>query len=154
MAQVLNLGGIQSGQVRLLGPKDAHASRSEIFSRSLEPETTGIARTLIQTHVMGGLAGGFAGLAVFAWFYKAGHPMVASSPLLALIALGGFGITFGLLAAGLAAMRPDHILLISTVRSALRHNRWAVVTHPTDRAQTAKVKQVLLGNSAEVLSTF
>ena len=56
--------------------------------------------------------------------------MIASSPLLALIALVGFGTTFGLLAGGLLPMRPDHIRLITRVRSALRHDHWAVVAHP------------------------
>ena len=154
LAQVQRIGGLQAGQVRLLGPQDARASHRDLFARTLEPEPRGIARTFIQTHVVGGMAGGFVGLALFTWFYKAGHPMILSSPLLAAIALVGFGITFGLLLGGLLSIRPDHVLLITKVRSALRHNRWAVVTHPTSPEQTAKVKEVLQGNAEEVVSTL
>lgn len=49
-------------------------------------------------------------------------------------------------------MRPDHIRLITRVRSALRHDHWAVVAHPTTPEQAAQVKAVLHG-SAEVVST-
>lgn len=80
--------------------------------------------------------------------------MVASSPLLAFIALVGFSITFGLLAGGFLSMRPDHIRLITRVRSALRHNHWAVVAHPTTPEQTARVKAVLHDSAAEVISTL
>ena len=101
MAAVMRLGGLQPGQVRLLGPHDARAPQREIFSYAMEPEPQGIARTFYQTHLVGGMAGAAAGLALYAWFWRAGHPMIASSPLLALIALVGFGTTFGLLAGGL-----------------------------------------------------
>ena len=154
MERVRQVGGLGEGQVRLLGPQDARVARSEIFARTLEPEPTGMARTFFQSHAVGALAGGLAGLALYAWLYRGGQPMVASSPLLALIALCGFGATFGMLGAGLVSMRPDHILMITRVRSALRHNRWVVVAHPTDREQTAKVKQVLQSSSAEVVSTL
>jgi hypothetical protein len=120
----------------------------------MEPETQGIARTFYQTHVVGGMAGAAAGLALFAWFWRAGHPMITSSPLLAFIALVGFGTTFGLLGGGLLSMRPDHIRLITRVRSALRHDHWAVVAHPTTPEQTAKVKAVLHDSAAEVVSTL
>ena len=154
MAAVMRLGGLQPAQVRLLGPHDARAPHREIFSYAMEPEPQGIARTFYQTHLVGGMAGAAAGLALYAWFSRAGHPMIASSPLLALIALVGFGTMFGLLAGGLLSMRPDHIRLITRVRSALRHDHWAVVAHPTTPEQAAKVKAVLHGSAAEVVSTL
>jgi hypothetical protein len=154
LAQVAGVGGLRAAQVRLLGPSDARAPHREIFSHALEPETQGIARTVFQTHLVGGMAGAVAGLALYTWFYRAGHPMVASSPLLAFIALVGFSTTFGLLAGGFLSMRPDHIRLITRVRSALRHNHWAVVAHPTTPEQTARVKAVLHDSAAEVISTL
>lgn len=154
MAEMMRLDGIRTGQVKLLGPRDARAPHRELFSYSIEPETQGIARTFYQTHVLGGMAGAAAGLALYVWFLRAGHPMIASSPLLAFIALVGFGTTFGLLAGGLLSMRPDHIRLITRVRSALRHDHWAVVAHPTTPEQTAKVKAVLHDRAAEVVSTL
>jgi len=154
MAQVLRTAGLQAGQVRLLGPQHAYAPRREIFSRSMEPEPTGMARTFFQSHIVFGAAGGVLGLGVFAWFFRAAHPMILSSPLLSFIALVGFGTTFGMLFAGLLSLRPDHIRMITHVRSALRHNHWAVVAHPVDPAQTEKVKAVLEREASEVLTTL
>ena len=154
LQDLLASGALRPGQARLLGPQDARARRQEIFSKSMEPETLGIAHTLFQTHLVGGMAGGVAGLALFVWLLHAGHPMVASSPLLAFIAFVGFATTFGLLAGGLLSMRPDHIRLITKVRSALRHNRWAVIAHPVDAQQTAQVREVLERNAAEVVTTL
>ena len=155
MAQMVRAGGLQQGQVRLLGPQDARISRQEIFSRAVEPEGgQAMARSFWQAHAVTGLAGAAAGLALFMWFLREGQPMVASSPLLAFLAMVGFGTTFGLMFGGLLALRPDHVLMITRVRSALRHNRWAVVAHPTSPEQTARVKAVLEGSSAEVVSTL
>ncbi|MCB1979541.1 MAG: hypothetical protein M9919_05035 [Burkholderiaceae bacterium] len=145
--------GLERSQLRLLRPEDADAARSELFGRAVEPESAGLARTLVQTHVVGGFAGAVLGLALFYWLARADNPLITSSPVVAFIAIVGFSITFGLLAAGLLALRPDHVLLISRVRSALRENRWAVVVHPVNRAQTAKAKEVLEAGQAEVVST-
>jgi len=152
--QILRSGAVNARQVRLLGPQDARRSREELVGRALEPESRGIARTFLQTHLVAGLAGAVAGLALFMWFWRAGQPMVASSPLLAFIAIVGFATTFGLLLGGLLTLRPDHVRLITRVRSALRQNQWAVVAHPTDAQQTERVREVLEKNDAEVVSTL
>ncbi|AVO40436.1 hypothetical protein [Simplicispira suum] len=153
LEQLRNRAGLDGSQVRLLRPEDADTSHGELFGRAVEPESEGVARTLVQTHVVGGFAGAVLGVALFLWLSRADNPLVASSPVVAFVAIVGFGITFGLLAAGLLALRPDHILLISRLRTALRENRWAVVVHPVNRAQTAKAKQVLEEVQAEVVST-
>jgi hypothetical protein len=55
---------------------------------------------------------------------------------------------------GLIAIRPDHVWLITSVRRALRENRWAVIVHRTDATQTAAARQLLRDSGAEVLKTF
>lgn len=152
--QVLRSGGLNAAQVRLLGPQDARTARRELFGRAMEPESAGIARTFLQTHLVGGMAGAVAGLALYLWFYRAGHPMIASGPVVAFIAIVGFAATFGLLLGGLLTMRPDHVRLITRVRSALRHNQWAVVAHPINSEQTERVRQVLEKSAAEVVTTL
>lgn len=154
MEQVLRSGGLNAAQVRLLGPQDAHTARREWLGRAMEPESAGIARTFLQTHLVGGMAGAVAGLALYLWFYRAGHPMIASSPAVAFIAIVGFAATFGLLLGGLLTMRPDHVRLITRVRSALRHNQYAVVAHPINSEQTERVRQVLEKSAAEVVTTL
>ena len=74
--------------------------------------------------------------------------------LIAFIAIVGFSTTFGLMAGGFIALRPDHIFLISQLRSALRENRWVVVAHPVNREQAARAKSLLLQSQAEVHSTL
>ena len=153
-AGVLNSPGMVPGQARVLGPQDAKMSRRELFGRAMEPEQRGIFKTLFFAHIVTGLAGGIAGLLLFLWLNRSGQPMVASSPLLAFIAFVGFGITFGLLLGGLIAIRPDHVWLINSVRSALQDKRWAVVVHPIDAGQTAAARETLRASGAEVLKSL
>lgn len=154
LEQLRNSAGLEGPQVRLLGPQDASESHRDLFGTAIEPESAGLARTLVQTHVVGGMAGAALGLAIFLWLSRAGHAFIASSPLLAFLAIVGFATVFGLLAAGLIALRPDHILLISELRSALRAKRWVVVAHPVNREQTARIKELLRATQAEVRSTL
>lgn len=154
LERLRNSAGLGRAQVRLLRPQDASPSHRDLFGQSVEPESAGQARTLVRTHVLGGLAGGGLGVALYLWLAASDHPLIASSPLLAFVVIVGLAIAFGLLAGGLLALRPDHILLINQLRSALRENRWVVVAHPLDRAQTAKVKEVLKSTHAEVHSTL
>lgn len=153
MEQMLR-GGLDAAQVRLLGPKDARMARQEMFGRAVEPESQGIARTFLQTHLVGGMAGAVAGLVMYMWFFRSGHPMIVSSPAVAFIAIVGFATTFGLLAGGLLTLRPDHVRLITRVRSALRHDQWAVVAHPINSEQTERVREVMEKNAAEVVTTL
>lgn len=153
-AELMELPGMVSGQVRVLGPQDATLSRREIFGRTLEPEQHGIFKTLFITHGITGLAGAIVGLLLFTWLYRSGQPMVASSPMLAFIAIVGFSITFGLMLGGLIAIRPDHVWLITAVRSALKQNQWAVIVHPLDASQTAAAQQMLGALGVQVLKTF
>lgn len=152
-AKAQYLYGIAPGQVRLLGPQDAKNTHRNLFDCSMEPEQRSIFKTLFQAHGVTALAGAMGGLLLFFWLMDSGQPMVLSSPWLAAMALIGFGIIFGLLLGGLIALRPDHIQLITTVRSALAHNRWALVLHPSNAEQTRTAKDFLAATGAEVLST-
>lgn len=149
-----SLAGMASSQVRLLSPDDAKVSHRDFFGRSLEPEQRGIFKTIFKTHAITGLAGAVIGLLLFAWFYNSGEPMVTSSPLLAFLATVGFSTTFGLLLGGLLTMRPDHIKLITSVRSALANDHWALVLHPVNEAQIQAAKDLLTASGAKTLSTL
>lgn len=155
VGRALRLPGMQRTQVRLLGPQDARASRCDLVARSLEPEQAGIFRTLVRSHLVTGIAGAVVGVLFYAWLLRGGQPMVAGSPLLAFVAIVGFATTFGLMAGGLVTLRPDHIRLISQVRSSLRAGYWAVVIHPTDSHQALVSQDLLQGSGAEkVISTL
>ena len=154
VGRMLKSSRIAPRQLRVLGPQDASMSRSELFGRSMEPEQRGIFKTLLLTHVVAGLTGAVVGLLLFIWLLRSGQPMVASSPLLAGIAIIGFGATFGLLIGGLLALRPDHVWLITAVRSALKKNQWAVVVHPTDTDQTEVAHKLLCDSGGKVLKSL
>lgn len=154
VARVLATPGIMTGQARLLGPPDAGISRQEIFGRNMEPEQRGIFHTLLLTHGITALAGAVVGLVVFAGLYLGDQPMVVASPLFALMAIVGFAVAFGLLLGGFLSIRPDHVWLINKVRDALRHNRWAVIVHPTDENQISAARQTLQQSGAEVLKSL
>lgn len=155
LQQMVRSGGLRPDQVRLLGPQDARLARQEVFGQSLEPESRGIVRTFLRTHLVGAMAGALLGLAIYAWFRNAAHPAIQAAPVMAPLAMVGFATALGMMFGGLLTIRPDHVRLITRVRSALRDNQWAVVAHPTSPEQMAQVREVLeSGKAAEVVSTL
>ncbi len=152
--RLLRLPGMEPGQVRRLGPEDANLRNCDLLSRALEPAQQGILRTLVRTHAIAGFAGAALGLAVFCYLIATDQPAVLSRPLLAFIAIVGFGTTLGLMLGWLASLRPDHIWVISRVRSALRARQWVVVAHTTDAHQTALAQDLLNSSEADVVRTL
>ncbi|MFD2299259.1 hypothetical protein QRO11_07115 [Paracidovorax citrulli] len=144
--RLLRLHGLRPGQVRLLGPQDARASRADLFGRALEPDQRGVFRTLPRSHLVTGLAGALAGVLFYAWLLRGSQPVVAGSPLQAFLAIVGIATAFGVLLGGLVSLRPDHVRLITQVRSALRDGHWAVVVHPTDPHQAQLARDLLDGS--------
>ena len=96
------------------------------------PEPQGIARTFYQTHLVGGMAGAAAGLACNACGSRAqGTYHDRQQPAAGVDRTGRLWhhVWF---AGGRAAVDAAGIIrLITRVRSALRHDHWAVVAHPT-----------------------
>lgn len=133
--QVRETAGLDEPQVYLVGPPDGAAFNSPAFSRKLEPESTGIWRTMIRAHVVAGGAGVIAGVLVYLGFVLAGSAAVKSTPGMSLVAMVFFGGLIGLLLGGLLTARPDHARVITTVRRAIRQGRWAVVIHPLTQQQ-------------------
>lgn len=149
------MSGMATDQILVLGPKDAQNSHSALFGPSLEAAAQqGFFITLVRAHFATGMAGGVAGLLLFAWLYSLGQPMLESNPLLAFIALVGAGITFGFLLGALISIRPDHVKLIAGVRRALAANCWALILQPANAEQTTAAKDLLAASGAEVLSTL
>lgn len=152
--EVQKAPGMAAWQSRVLGPQDSKISRHNLFARSMEPEQRGMFRTLVMAHSVTGFAGAVAGGAVFVWLFNSGIGMVVGSPWMALFPMIFFGAVFGLLLGGLISLRPDHVWLISAVRSALEKNQWVLIVHPTDADQTAVVKQTLSLRGANILKSL
>lgn len=146
--------GMARAQVRLLNPEKGALVQSDVLAREMEPEEAGIWRTILRAHVTMGLIGALAGTVLYIGLMAMGSPLLLSTPLMAWVAMAGFGGTFGLLVGGLLSLRPDQGRLIHRVRRALQQGMWAVVAHPIGPEQTHKAVDVLAHDHAEVLRSF
>jgi len=129
--------GMEQWQVRIVRPGEPD------FGAQVEPEDDGIWHTVLRAHASCGVIGLGLGLALFAGMYMAGQQAVVTSPWLAAIAMGGFGIIFGLLAGGALSMRPDHAPLIAATRNAVNTGHWAVIGHPVSETQASAASHSL-----------
>lgn len=147
-AEITRLAGISASQVKVVEPRDPS------ISRKLEPESQGIARTMVRSHVTLGLAGLVIGLLIAAVMMFSGIDAITWSPFFVFTLFGGLGAILGMLSAGFLTLRPDHDVLISQVEEAARHGRWAVVVHARNHEEEERAKRVLEGMTDRVVETF
>jgi hypothetical protein len=128
---------VGAADVTVTGPGDT------TLTGKLEPEVKGIWRTGVRSHlILGGtglVLGLLAGALATAW-NTAG---AASSPFMAVFALGLIGLFGGLVAAGLLTLRPDHAWVIRKVRSAIDRRHWAVIVRPRHSLQAERAWELL-----------
>ncbi len=143
---------------RVLG---ADAARITVLSsstpapgRRLEPESSGILRTIVIAHSKLALVGLGAGLVFFAILYVIGIPAVTASWPYALVACAGFGGLAGLLLGGLVSLRPDHDPYIHSVRAALAREESAVVVHAVSDAERDHAKAFFEAHGLRCISTL
>lgn len=117
-------------EVDLLRPHDANVARK------IEPESQGIWRTAIRSHLVLGLAGLLLGVVVAATLIGGAWPAAASSPVFATLFFSVLGLFAGLMLAGLLTLRPDRGYVLTSIRDRVRSGEWAVVAHPTSSAQS------------------
>lgn len=139
---------LRQSQVQVVTP----ATRDP--DRKLEPESRGIARTVIVSHLRLGAAGLGAGALAFAVMYAAGLDLVTSSPGFAAALIMGYGAVFGLMAGGLVSLRPDHDRYIHRVREALDEGRSAVVVHAFDTGQREAARRALAAHGGDTIHTL
>lgn len=146
--------GMEASQVNLVGPDDMSGVVEAPLSRKLEPERTGIAFTLIRTHLLTGAIGVAAGGLLYLGFRVMEHPAVISSPFLSLGLMLFYGAVFGMLFGGLLSLRPDHYRVMAAVRKAIKRGRWAVVGHPVNHEQTRLALKEMRRRSNQVVRSF
>lgn len=151
---LLGASALTESQVRVLSPLDGQAPRQDVLGRAVEPDSPGIARTLVRAHVSMGLLGMLAGAVLYGVLYALGNVALRSTPGMAFVALTGFGTTFGLIVGGALSLRPDHGRVISVVRRGLQSGRWAVVAHPLGADQVHQAVASLKGGSVRVVRSF
>lgn len=147
--EVTRAVGLDASQVRLIEPGDPGESRK------LEPESGGIARTLVRSHLTLGCAGAVAGAILAGVLLLTDIRAFTASPWVTLGWLTAFGAVAGLLLGGLVALRPDHDPLNMKVEDAVRDGRhWALVVHVRDHDHERRARSVLERFEGEVIATL
>lgn len=146
--------GMSEAQVKLVGPQDSVGVVDAPLSRKLEPESSGIWRTILRTHLVTGIIGMTLGGLLYISLRIAGNASILSHPLLALMVMLFFGGIFGLMFGGLLSLRPDHYRVMAAVRKAIKRGRWAVISHPVNHDQTREVINELHRHHVNVVRSF
>lgn len=123
--------------IRIIEPGDP------AVARKLEPDSDGIARTMVRTHLVFGGAGLVVGMLLAALLIAFGVQPFAASPGFAFGVISAFGLTFGLLFGGLVGFRPDHDSVIFAARESAENGHWYVVVHTGSRDQNRAVAEIL-----------
>src|SRR3546814_8321552 len=97
---------LQATQLRLVRPHEKD------YSKKLEPESHGIARTALRAHLILGVAGAVIGIAAWGLMYAMDLPAIVSSPQASAGAIIFFSAIGGLLLGGLVTAKPDTPLVI------------------------------------------
>lgn len=121
--------GLQNPQLWVVRP---HAAD---FDRRLEPETQGVARTAVRSHLILGAAGLILGVLLWGLLYAMDIPAIVASPYYSGGAIVAFSTVAGLLLGGLITARPDHQIVIQSVDTATKEGRWSLIVHPRDEQQ-------------------
>lgn len=140
--------GIEPEQVLVIEPGDPN------FERKLEPETRGIERTLVMSHVTLGLTGTAIGIVVALLLILLGIELFSANPFYSVLVFGFFGAIAGLLLGGLLSLRPDHDRLIAAARTTGHEGRWFVLVHARDHAEERRATDALRRSSDTVVRTL
>ncbi len=148
MEPLLEVPGITTGQVRLLGPKDAYKRTRELFGRGIEPFERGAQNAMLRAHLMSnGAVGAVMGTILYFWLQREQWPQLISHPIVAFLAIFGASTLLGLAFASAMTLRAPRqsmrAKMLSSVRAALMHNNWAIIVRPSNRKQSDLARQIL-----------
>ncbi len=141
-AALVERANLSEADIRLIAPHDP------AFSAKIEPESHGIARTMLKTHYVLGVAGLVIGLIVSGLLVLFGPRLTASSPVMTFIAITTISTFSALLWAGFLALRPDHDPLIMRAGHSARTGRWTVVVHTGNEGDMNEARRILETSSA------
>ncbi|WP_111642320.1 hypothetical protein [Marinimicrobium alkaliphilum] len=146
--KVQNETDVRKNQIFVVGPDDPHPGAE------LEPESKGIWRTLLLSHLWLGLIGAVLG-GVFFWIlYAADVGFIVHNAMPAALLIVAFSFILGLMFAGLVTLRPDHAPYIMVSQSALRQGKYVVAVHARDRDQLRSAKAVLDREKVKTISSI
>lgn len=129
--------GLPSSGLRIIRPGDPE------IDRKLEPESHGIAGTLVRAHLVLGFLGLLGGLVLSLTLVGLGVQPLAASPVTSISVITAFSTVAGLLAGGLYSLRPDHDPIIYRAKSAVRAGHWYVVVHTRKPRERRRAEYIL-----------
>lgn len=146
--KLIDQGKIKPDVISIVKPDDSE------LSKKIEPESKGIAKTLVKSHVWLGLGGMLLGFVIASILVTIGPEISRSSPLFMYIVFVNFGLVFGLMFAGAISLRPDHDPLITQTVEASREHHWSVVVQTDDQDDIDLVKKLLESSAIEMSETL
>jgi hypothetical protein len=123
------LGQDGAAQVAVVEPADSR------LAVKVEPDSEGILRTAVRSHLVLGLLGLAAGPAVGMGAVHGNWAGAAQAPALTVIVAGVLAMFADMLLAGLLTLRPDHGVVADQVQRAAADGLWTVVAHPRNHAE-------------------
>ncbi|HET8807869.1 MAG TPA: hypothetical protein VFM76_05775 [Methylophaga sp.] len=146
--KLIKEGHFKASDIKIVHPNDA------AISQKIEPKDTGIAKTLVNSHVIFGLAGLAISLIVAFILTMVGPEMFRSSPFQVYFALAFVGTSVGLMVAGGISIRPDQDPLITDTVEASTHNQWSVVVQIENDDDNERAQQLLKETAISVTHTL
>lgn len=146
--KLMDQGKIKPSVINIVKPDDSE------LSKKLEPESQGIANTLVKSHVWLGVIGLVVGLIIATILISIGPDIARSSPLQIYIVFIFLGPIIGMMLAGAVSLRPDHDPLITQTVEASNEHRWSVVVQTDDQDDIDLVKKLLESSAIEISETL
>ncbi len=135
-------------QITVIRPDDPRAAQG------LEPESQGIWRTLVDPHVVLGIAGAVAGFVLFLVLYSADVAFITLNLVVSVIVLTTFGAVGGLLLAGTVTLRPNRMPYLVLAQSALRQGKYVITVHASSAEQLEEARKTLRSRGVGSIRIF
>jgi hypothetical protein len=146
--QLRQAAGIDERHIHWLDADTAHPGRR------LEPDSQGIWRTLVRSHVWLGLIGAGLGLVAFAVLWLIGVGFVVGNPAWSAGLLVAFSALGGLLLGGVLTLRPDHTPYLLRTREAIEQGAPVLAVEAESRQQMHSIEAVLREHGARTVTTL
>lgn len=146
--KLIDQGKIKPSVISIVKPED-----SEI-SKKIEPESEGIANTLVKSHVWIGLIGVVIGVIISTFLVLAGPEMTRSNPFYTYFVFVFVGAMLGMMVAGGISLRPDHDPLTTQTVEASQEHHWSVIVQTDDQDDIDLVKKLLESSAIEITETL
>lgn len=142
--ELINEGNFDAKAVSIVTPGDDN------LSKKIQPESKGIAGTIIKSHGILGVVGLLAGLIAASILVAAGPTFTQASPFGTYFALGFVGLLIGMMLAGGITLRPDHDPLTNKTIQASQQHQWTVIVQTDARDANQLAKQILQNKAQSV----